>query len=875
MAKLIKCKICGDTEFAEVGELLQCRSCKHKTPKPKENAELLERANNLRFETKSFDEAANLYEEIIRITPDEAEAYWGRVLCRYGIEYVKDNDGRYLPTCHRTLEGSILDDGDYKMAVMKAQRGMSEYYMSEAQTIDEYQKKIKIIAAKEDPYDVFISFKATDEYGRVTEDSLLAQELYYYLTKNLGLKVFFSNITLKDKAGQEYEPIIYAALSSATVMVLVGTKPEYVNATWVKNEWSRYVKMVAAAKTQNKSKYIVTALKDMRPEQLPSVLASYQAVNLAELGAKEKLCSNIDSLIGDLRVQSNKATNTGGGFNADDMLSAEAKNLCNLGYQQLATKNFAKASEYFEKAIEKKSDAALAHWGMLLVSQVAANDDELADKRFDIKADPRYKMAMEYATAEERMRFERVDSLVDASLAREASVYCDRGFESLKGRDFEGAEAHFEKALAIKSDMSRAHWGMLLVVEEACDDEELSSFVGAVEESEYFKAAMSCATSAEKERYNNVVEKMRAAGLAKADEFLADADELLKSDLPSSHKQAKDNILLAISLKNGDVPAKYYWAWLRTFLGAANDEMMTEVAYPVKDDIFYKRAMERANSQEAARYERIAERCHKLYSCRIQTRKHHMTLNSSLTRYSFDRVPGEREEFISNMGGEVIQSFTREVENYEKALDKYMVKYIAGIIPDPYISVEGADDCSRYKSIVKETVSVYLHDVGRYGRYNIRDGIKEYLGLSEDEATDIVSNAPCYVAHDLPMEKATAFCRTCLGKFGNSGAIVRIHAKPLDDIIREYAEPSVSSNERVSVYMTKSKSNVKDTIRYLRDKFGIDKRTAKEMAENTSRAISYNREPACIAANIPLSQAKELTDALFDEYSAEGEIRWQ
>ena len=112
MAKLIKCKICGDTEFAEVGELLQCRSCKHKTPKPKENAELLERANNLRFETKSFDEAANLYEEIIRITPDEAEAYWGRVLCRYGIEYVKDSDGRYLPTCHRTLEGSILDDGD-------------------------------------------------------------------------------------------------------------------------------------------------------------------------------------------------------------------------------------------------------------------------------------------------------------------------------------------------------------------------------------------------------------------------------------------------------------------------------------------------------------------------------------------------------------------------------------------------------------------------------------------------------------------------------------------------------------------------------------------------------------------------------------------
>ena len=404
MAKPIKCKICGDTEFAEVGELLQCRSCKHKMPKPKENAELLERANNLRFETKSFDEAAELYEEIIRLTPDEAEAYWGRALCRYGIEYVKDSDGKYLPTCHRTVEDSILDDADYKMAVMKAARGMAEYYMTEAQTIDEYQKKIKLIAAKEEPYDVFISFKATDEHGRPTEDSLLAQEIYYYLTKNLGLKVFFSNITLKDKAGQEYEPIIYAALSSATVMVLVGTKPDYVNATWVKNEWSRYIRMIAAARQKNKSKYIVTALKGMRPEELPSALATYQAVDLAQLGAKEKLCSNIDSLIGDLRVSAEKKA--GGSFAADDMLAAEASNLCNLGFQQLALGSLQKAGEYFQKALEKKADAALALWGKLLISEGVTSDSELAAKAIPIKDYALYKLAVESATAEEKMRFE-------------------------------------------------------------------------------------------------------------------------------------------------------------------------------------------------------------------------------------------------------------------------------------------------------------------------------------------------------------------------------------------------------------------------------------------------------------------------------------
>lgn len=422
MAKEFRCKICGDTEFTELESgLLQCRSCKHKTPKPKDNADLMERANSLRFDTKDFDEAASIYEEVIRLTPDEAEAYWGRMLCRYGIEYVKDSDGTYLPTCHRTIEGSILDDADYKMALSKAADGMRGYYTTEAETIDAYQKKIKLIASREEPYDVFISFKATDERGLPTPDSLLAQELYYYLTKNLGLKVFFSNITLKDKAGQEYEPIIYAALTSATVMVLVGTKPEYINATWVKNEWSRYTKMMATAAKENKTKYIVCAIKDMRPEQLPSALSSYQAVNLGELGAKEKLCSNIDSLIGDLRVASQaKAAAAPISMEnvAGDMLAQEAANLCRLGFQALETDEIDRAADYFVRATEKNASCSLAHWGRLLLTEGVSSDAELGRKTIPIHDYALFKIAYECGTPEEKARYDRVKEQCRISLER-------------------------------------------------------------------------------------------------------------------------------------------------------------------------------------------------------------------------------------------------------------------------------------------------------------------------------------------------------------------------------------------------------------------------------------------------------------------------
>ena len=854
MAKITKCKICGDTEFTEVGELLQCRSCKHKTPKPKENAELLERANNLRFETKSFDEAANLYEEIIRITPDEAEAYWGRVLCRYGIEYVKDSDGRYLPTCHRTLEGSILDDGDYKMAVMKAERGMSQYYMAEAQTIDEYQTKIKVIAAKEEPYDVFISFKATDEFGRPTEDSLLAQELYYYLTKNLGLKVFFSNITLKDKAGQEYEPIIYAALSSATVMVLVGTKPEYVNATWVKNEWSRYAKMVAEARAQNKSKYIVTALKDMRPEQLPSVLASYQAVNLAELGAKEKLCSNIDSLIGDLRVSAQKSTAAATpAFGASDMLSAEAENLCNLGYQQLSLRDFNKANEYFQKAIEKKSNAALAHWGMLLATQGASDDNELADKRFNIKENPYYKLAMQYASGEEKMRFARIDSLVDASLAREATVICSGGFEKLQSGDFDAADTLFSNALSIKSEISLAYWGKLLVSHNARSDAELASCAIDLQNNELFISAMKFASSTEKERYNALLSQISVQIEKKVQELLDRADKYLQNEDVSVHGLALSSIAEATSLKE-DIPGKYYWQLLRMFAGAADDEMFSQIPYPVKDDIYYQRALKYANPAEAARYQRIAEQCQNAFglenafSAVYCKNCHQLALfipkserANYLKKYSHTaivEVPYSRHAFN-------IQ--TQKFYNPEDVLDEYMLKYIARhAVAD------------RKELLAKNNVSLYMHATPHVSRGY---GLDKALGISYSESKEILSKAPCYIAHNLSLEKA----KELFIAYAKCNVHVCIHSKPLDDIIQS-SEADVDPNKRVSVYLTEIGWTWGGHVRkWLQKNYGMDKAKAKEITNNL---------PSLIATNIPLSDAKKIVDSFAEMYS-KAEIRMQ
>ena len=245
---IFKCKMCGGTlEINEAQSTAVCEYCGTVQTLPKlgneQRENLYDRANHFR-RSNEFDKAAAIYERILDEDPTDAEAYWSLVLCRYGIEYVEDPvTHKRVPTVNRTQFTSIFDDENYKSALQCADGAQRAIYKEEANTINEIQKGILSISQHEEPFDVFICYKETDANGRRTPDSVLANELYHELTEE-GFKVFFARIALEDKIGTAYEPYIFAALNSAKVMVVLGTKPEYFNAVWVKNEWSRYLTLI-------------------------------------------------------------------------------------------------------------------------------------------------------------------------------------------------------------------------------------------------------------------------------------------------------------------------------------------------------------------------------------------------------------------------------------------------------------------------------------------------------------------------------------------------------------------------------------------------------------------------------------------------------
>lgn len=337
-----RCKMCGaDLNITTDSKIVHCEYCGSSQTVPAANDEkkinLFNRANKMRMLCE-FDKANILYENIISEFPDEAEAYWGICLCKYGVEYVDDpKTKRKIPTLHRASKKSILDDDDYRSTIEKSDVIAKDQYEIEAKAIDKINLEMNEIAKKEKPYDIFICYKETDMDGARTKDSVYAQNIYDVLTKK-GYNIFFARITLEDKLGEKYEPYIFSALSSAKIMLAVGTKPEYFDSIWVKNEWSRFLDLMQ----QDKSKKLFPCYRDMDAYDLPIEFKNLQAQDMSKIGFEQDLARNIEKII----PINNTAKKAEPVYNSErlDILIPNAQKLVELG-------NFGKAEEIYDKII--------------------------------------------------------------------------------------------------------------------------------------------------------------------------------------------------------------------------------------------------------------------------------------------------------------------------------------------------------------------------------------------------------------------------------------------------------------------------------------------------------------------------------------------
>lgn len=400
---IIKCKMCGgDIDFIPGATYGTCEYCGSTSTIPQAEDEnklnRYNRANHFRRQCE-FDKAVAAYEKILEQDDTDAEAHWGAVISRFGIEYVEDPaTHQRIPTCHRVQVASILTDEDYLAAVENAPDEESRrIYQEEAARIAEIQKGILAISANEKPYDVFICYKETDENGQRTRDSQWAQDVYYGLTEQ-GLKVFFSRITLEDKLGQQYEPYIFAALNSAKVMVVIGSRPEYFNAVWVKNEWSRYLSLMK----HDHKRLLIPCYRDMDPYDLPEELSMLQSQDMSKIGFMQDLLRGVQKVMN----AGNQAEASGAVRQvvqtAAGGMTPGINSLMERTYLFMEDGDFDSAEEYIERVLDIDPKYAPAYAAKVCVAFRIRKESGLADAPFLYEDNSDWQKALRFADSKQR-----------------------------------------------------------------------------------------------------------------------------------------------------------------------------------------------------------------------------------------------------------------------------------------------------------------------------------------------------------------------------------------------------------------------------------------------------------------------------------------
>jgi len=411
---VLKCKMCaGNIQVADGATLGTCESCGSTSTLPKASderkANLFNRANHFRRQN-DFDKSMQAYENILNEDSAEAEAHWGIVLSRYGIEYVEDPVlRRPIPTCHRVQSESILNDADYLAALEHApDESARSKYKDDAKEISEVQKGILAISSKEQPYDVFICYKETAEDGSRTKDSALAQDLYYQLEKE-GHKVFFSRISLESKLGQQYEPYIFNALNSAKVMLVIGTKPEYFNAVWVKNEWSRFLALMK----KDRSRLLIPCYRDMDAYDLPEEMAMLQSQDMGRIGFMQDIAHGIKKVAGSAKSDIAKGSSA-----APSSAEPGVESLMKRGFFALKNSEWNEANGFFDRVLDINAEYTPAHVGMLCAELGVKSEADLANCGEPFGHNKNYLNALSCANAEYRIKLEGYNQAIENRIAK-------------------------------------------------------------------------------------------------------------------------------------------------------------------------------------------------------------------------------------------------------------------------------------------------------------------------------------------------------------------------------------------------------------------------------------------------------------------------
>ncbi|WP_251618041.1 leucine-rich repeat protein [Pumilibacter muris] len=299
------CKCCGSTLDPQTAKngVIKCPYCTEiftlaKSVEPEALDAI--RIGNHELDICRFDDAFASFNKAARIDPAEPEAYIGMAYATHKVQHIRDAvSNRLQPICHEVSNKVFAQDKNYLRALALATQEQRAQYARQCEEIDYIRKEFFKFQQSGLNYDCFICVKVTDDERTTTDgqkiytaDYKTADELYFHLSGK-GYKPFFSEREIGNRTGADYEALILYALYSSECMLVVCGNESYLQTAWVKNEYTRFLKMVADDEKESDSVAIVFSGSPI--ERLPGRKGKLQGIDMRGVDPYGKITSFVEN----------------------------------------------------------------------------------------------------------------------------------------------------------------------------------------------------------------------------------------------------------------------------------------------------------------------------------------------------------------------------------------------------------------------------------------------------------------------------------------------------------------------------------------------------------------------------------------------------
>ncbi len=304
MAEMFKCKTCDMPLEALAAKskngLVECPACSNVWTIPRKEtspaALSFLRMGEHDLDTGKFDDALEAYKKAAQLDPKEPEAHFGCALSLFRIQYLKVEPERkgdkpsLQPICHQVTRTKFTENKNYLRALELATSKQKEEYARRGKEIDYILSEFSRLEKSGVDYDCFLCVKVSGDNGK-TEDSKDADYIYDLL-KRKGYKPFYSERVFRNTTGGDYEASILYALVKSECMLVICRDEEFLHTPWVKNEYTRFLKLVNDEEKESDS--IALVFYEAPIERLPGRNGRLQGIDFSRRDADEKLLNFVE-----------------------------------------------------------------------------------------------------------------------------------------------------------------------------------------------------------------------------------------------------------------------------------------------------------------------------------------------------------------------------------------------------------------------------------------------------------------------------------------------------------------------------------------------------------------------------------------------------